>query len=335
MFNFFSLKKRNNYNSKNQKLDNPYYHFVKNFSLSPRRQTYVDPMGRKYFFRNDDGDEEENNEIIIDQTNLSDNNYSVNPLPVQQIYPSPPVKPKTVIPNMINTPKPTSEENITIKTFEKLKNSSNDISKRILSEQQKMNDLELDEMYRIQRHNQVMNDLLRDNIRKKLFLKNLESENLNIPLHNSMKEIHYIYYPKDNLNKLDTLKKENKKLSESLEQIKLEHLKSLNLIKETLTNAIEENEKVKLDKIKIYNKINDLRDELSRFDRSSTIILPIIKTPKVPISRNKNFEKIEQNEEIICDDTEWVKKIIKRDDYFLKRCCEMDCRNEYFRCYGG
>ncbi len=106
-------------------------------------------------------------------------------------------------------------------------------------------------------------------------------------------------------------------------------------MKETLNKAIEENEKVKLDKIKIYNEINDLRDELSRKDKSSNISLPIIKTPRVPISRNKNFEKIEQKEEIIYDDSDWVKKIIKRDDYFLKRCSEMDCRNEYFKCYGG
>ena len=225
-----------------------------------------------------------------------------------------------------------------INSYFKYKNSKEKISNQILKEQQKINNLELNEIYRIQRHNQIMGKLINENIRKKQILKDLKNEN-NKEQYKSIKEIHYIYYPKTinkNNNNLDELRKENMKLNNNLNLIKLNHIQSINSLKENLQKAIEENEKINFDKIKLKTEINSLKDEIYKRDKEKNKSKYYhIRTQSLPEIRNNINIEIEEKKEENENDDEWIKKIIKRNNYLLKRCYEYEDRCDYFRCYGG
>ena len=184
-----------------------------------------------------------------------------------------------------------------------------------------------------------MGKLINENIRKKQILKDLKNEN-NKEQYKSIKEIHYIYYPKTinkNNNNLDELRKENMKLNNNLNLIKLNHIQSINSLKENLQKAIEENEKINFDKIKLKTEINSLKDEIYKRDeeKSKKSKYYHIRTQSLPEIRNNINIEIEEKKEENENDDEWIKKIIKRNNYLLKRCYEYEDRCDYFRCYGG
>ena len=326
MFVFHGLSKRERFNRKNNKLDSSGYSKFINRMKSGRRGVNIDPMGRKYFFRS--------NESVEDD------------IPVTQSQKLVPIalspEPKKIY---ISPPKDNSAQLNRIKSYLQLKNSTNDLSNKILKEQQKINNMELNEIYRIQRHNQIMGELLRENLRKKQILNDLRKESQKEDFNKTSKEFHYIYYPRtiyknnNNNQKLDEIRNENKKLNENLEKMKINNFNSFNSLKKNLNKAMEDNQKIYDDKHKLQVEINNLRDELYKKEEDKYVIsLPHIRTKSLPNFYFENEEKEEkekEKEDIEYDDGDWVKKILKRNNYILKRCCEMNDRDEYFRCYGG
>ena len=301
MYIFKNLKQTNSFNNRYNNIDSPYYNFINNVKFSMRRGVNIDPMGRKYFFRDDNDEKDNNNEtkqISQSQSFIPFNN-------------------KNKI-NNIERPEQLNKK----KMLEKLKNSNEEISKTILKEQQKINTMELNEIFRVQNHNQVMGSLMKENMKKKLLLKKLKLElkNKNEKLKNYSKENNHIILSKNlyKKNKLNELKKINKKLSESIELIKINHSVSMNMLKESLYKTIEENEKIKNEKNQLRFEIGILRDEIYKIkEKKNDISLPIIKIQK-PINQNLIYDNNNQSNYYDYDDN-WLKKIIQRDNYLLKK----------------
>ena len=324
VFNGFSND--GNYNNYNNKFESTFLNSMNKFKNYQRRGVNEDSEGRKYFFRRDLTEDNENINIPLTQSQK-----------ITSFSPEP--KKSDFFLNDLNLYKDNKGQLNRINSYFKYKNSKEKISNQILKEQQKINNLELNEIYRIQRHNQIMGKLINENIRKKQILKDLKNEN-NKEQYKSIKEIHYIYYPKTinkNNNNLDELRKENMKLNNNLNLIKLNHIQSINSLKENLQKAIEENEKINFDKIKLKTEINSLKDEIYKRDeeKSKKSKYYHIRTQSLPEIRNNINIEIEEKKEENENDDEWIKKIIKRNNYLLKRCYEYEDRCDYFRCYGG
>ena len=329
MLVFKGLSNNGNYSNFNNKLESTFLNSISKFKNYQRRGVNEDSEGRKYFFRRDLTQDENNN----------NNNNDIQLTQSQKITSFSPEPKKTdFVLNELNLYKENKGKLNRIKSYFKYKNSKDKISNQILKEQQKINNLELNEIYRIQKHNEIMGQLINENIRKKQILKDLQNENKK-EKYKSIKEIHYIYYPKTikNNNIIDELRKENMKLNSNLKLIKLNHIQSINSLKENLNKVIEENEKINFDKNKLKTEINALKDEIyKRDEEKSKIKYYHIRTQSLPEIRNNfSIEKEEKNEENEIDDDEWIKKLIKRNNYLLKRCYEYDDRCDYFRCYGG
>ena len=329
MLVFKGLSNNGNYSNFNNKLESTFLNSISKFKNYQRRGVNEDSEGRKYFFRRDLTQDENNN----------NNNNDIQLTQSQKITSFSPEPKKTdFVLNELNLYKDNKGQLNRINSYFKYKNSKEKISNQILKEQQKINNLELNEIYRIQKHNEIMGQLINENIRKKQILKDLQNENKK-EKYKSIKEIHYIYYPKTikNNNIIDELRKENLKLNSNLKLIKLNHIQSINSLKENLNKVIEENEKINFDKNKLKTEINALKDEIyKRDEEKSKIKYYHIRTQSLPEIRNNfSIEKEEKNEENEIDDDEWIKKLIKRNNYLLKRCYEYDDRCDYFRCYGG
>ncbi len=329
MLVFKGLSNNGNYSNFNNKLESTFLNSISKFKNYQRRGVNEDSEGRKYFFRRDLTQDENNN----------NNNNDIQLTQSQKITSFSPEPKKTdFVLNELNLYKENKGKLNRIKSYFKYKNSKDKISNQILKEQQKINNLELNEIYRIQKHNEIMGQLINENIRKKQILKDLQNENKK-EKYKSIKEIHYIYYPKTikKNNNIDELRKENLKLNSNLKLIKLNHIQSINSLKENLNKVIEENEKINFDKNKLKTEINALKDEIyKRDEEQSKIKYYHIRTQSLPEIRNNfSIEKEEKNEENEIDDDEWIKKLIKRNNYLLKRCYEYDDRCDYFRCYGG
>ena len=327
MLVFNGLSNNGNYNNYNNKFESTFLNSINKFKNYQRRGVNEDSEGRKYFFRRDLTEDNENINIPLTQSQK-----------ITSFSPEP--KKSDFFLNDLNLYKDNKGQLNRINSYFKYKNSKEKISNQILKEQQKINNLELNEIYRIQRHNQIMGKLINENIRKKQILKDLKNEN-NKEQYKSIKEIHYIYYPKTinkNNNNLDELRKENMKLNNNLNLIKLNHIQSINSLKENLQKAIEENEKINFDKIKLKTEINSLKDEIYKRDeeKSKKSKYYHIRTQSLPEIRNNiNIEIEEKKVKNEIDDDEWIKKLIKRNNYLLKRCYEYEDRCDYFRCYGG
>ena len=326
MLVFNGLSNNGNYNNYNNKFESTFLNSMNKFKNYQRRGVNEDSEGRKYFFRRDLTEDNENINIPLTQSQK-----------ITSFSPEP--KKSDFFLNDLNLYKDNKGQLNRINSYFKYKNSKEKISNQILKEQQKINNLELNEIYRIQRHNQIMGKLINENIRKKQILKDLKNEN-NKEQYKSIKEIHYIYYPKTinkNNNNLDELRKENMKLNNNLNLIKLNHIQSINSLKENLQKAIEENEKINFDKIKLKTEINSLKDEIYKRDeeKSKKSKYYHIRTQSLPEIRNNINIEIEEKKEENENDDEWIKKIIKRNNYLLKRCYEYEDRCDYFRCYGG
>jgi len=326
MLVFNGLSNNGNYNNYNNKFESTFLNSINKFKNYQRRGVNEDSEGRKYFFRRDLTEDNENINIPLTQSQK-----------ITSFSPEP--KKSDFFLNDLNLYKDNKGQLNRINSYFKYKNSKEKISNQILKEQQKINNLELNEIYRIQRHNQIMGKLINENIRKKQILKDLKNEN-NKEQYKSIKEIHYIYYPKTinkNNNNLDELRKENMKLNNNLNLIKLNHIQSINSLKENLQKAIEENEKINFDKIKLKTEINSLKDEIYKRDeeKSKKSKYYHIRTQSLPEIRNNINIEIEEKKEENENDDEWIKKIIKRNNYLLKRCYEYEDRCDYFRCYGG
>ena len=326
MLVFNGLSNNGNYNNYNNKFESTFLNSINKFKNYQRRGVNEDSEGRKYFFRRDLTEDNENINIPLTQSQK-----------ITSFSPEP--KKSDFLLNDLNLYKDNKGQLNRINSYFKYKNSKEKISNQILKEQQKINNLELNEIYRIQRHNQIMGKLINENIRKKQILKDLKNEN-NKEQYKSIKEIHYIYYPKTinkNNNNLDELRKENMKLNNNLNLIKLNHIQSINSLKENLQKAIEENEKINFDKIKLKTEINSLKDEIYKRDeeKSKKSKYYHIRTQSLPEIRNNINIEIEEKKEENENDDEWIKKIIKRNNYLLKRCYEYEDRCDYFRCYGG
>jgi hypothetical protein len=325
MLVFNGLSNNGNYNNYNNKFESTFLNSINKFKNYQRRGVNEDSEGRKYFFRRDLTEDNENINIPLTQSQK-----------ITSFSPEP--KKSDFFLNDLNLYKDNKGQLNRINSYFKYKNSKDKISNQILKEQQKINNLELNEIYRIQKHNEIMGQLINENIRKKQILKDLQNENKK-EKYKSIKEIHYIYYPKTikNNNIIDELRKENLKLNSNLKLIKLNHIQSINSLKENLNKVIEENEKINFDKNKLKTEINALKDEIyKRDEEKSKIKYYHIRTQSLPEIRNNfSIEKEEKNEENEIDDDEWIKKLIKRNNYLLKRCYEYDDRCDYFRCYGG
>ena len=325
MLVFNGLSNNGNYNNYNNKFESTFLNSINKFKNYQRRGVNEDSEGRKYFFRRDLTEDNENINIPLTQSQK-----------ITSFSPEP--KKSDFFLNDLNLYKDNKGQLNRINSYFKYKNSKEKISNQILKEQQKINNLELNEIYRIQKHNEIMGKLINENIRKKQILKDLKNEN-NKEQYKSIKEIHYIYYPKTinkNNNNLDELRKENMKLNSNLKLIKLNHIQSINSLKENLQKAIEENEKINFDKIKLKTEINSLKDEIYKRDKEKNKSKYYhIRTQSLPEIRNNINIEIEEKKEENENDDEWIKKIIKRNNYLLKRCYEYEDRCDYFRCYGG
>ncbi len=326
VFNGFSND--GNYNNYNNKFESNFLNSISKFKNYQRRGVNEDSEGRKYFFRRDLTQDSENNNINNVKLTQSQKITSFSPEPKKTDF----------VLNDLNLYKENKGKLNRINSYFKYKNSKDQISNQILKEQQKLNNLELNEIYRIQRHNQIMGQLMNENIRIKQILKDLQNEN-NKEQYKSIKEIHYIYYPrtiKNNKN-IDELRKDNLKLSSDLKLIELNHIQSINSLKENLNKAIEENEKINFDKNRLKTEISALKDEIYKRDKEKNKSKYYhIRTQSLPEIRNNiNIEIEEKKVKNEIDDDEWIKKLIKRNNYLLKRCYEYEDRCDYFRCYGG
>ncbi len=278
VFNGFSND--GNYNNYNNKFESNFLNSISKFKNYQRRGVNEDSEGRKYFFRRDLTQDSENNNINNVKLTQSQKITSFSPEPKKTDF----------VLNDLNLYKENKGKLNRINSYFKYKNSKDQISNQILKEQQKLNNLELNEIYRIQRHNQIMGQLMNENIRIKQILKDLQNEN-NKEQYKSIKEIHYIYYPKTikKNNNIDELRKENLKLNSNLKLIKLNHIQSINSLKENLNKVIEENEKINFDKNKLKTEINALKDEIyKRDEEKSKIKYYHIRTQSLPEIRN-NF----------------------------------------------
>lgn len=299
MFLFKNLKQRNSFNNKYNKVDSSYFNFIDKVNFHITKGVKMDSMGRRYMFK--DEDDEDNNEYNYENQNQI----------IQSQYSNPFNKNK-----IIEEKEQINKKNI----LENYTNFNEEISNMILKEQHKINTMELNEIYRLQKHNQIMGSLMNENMKKKQILKELELENKNNQLNDSSKKIKYVILPKKYYKKniLNELKNKNKKLSESLELIKINHSQSMNLLYKKLDKVIEENERIKNEKNKLRFEIDSLRNEIYKIKENiNDISLPILRTSRF-INQNDTYQKINN------DDENWLKKILKRDNYLLKKFEQMN-----------
>ena len=92
----------------------------------------------------------------------------------------------------------------------------------------------------------------------------------------------------------------------------------MNLLYKKLDKVIEENERIKNEKNKLRFEIDSLRNEIYKIKENiNDISLPILRTSRF-INQNDTYQKINN------DDENWLKKILKRDNYLLKKFEQMN-----------